>query len=49
MAIDFFILLVKLGLLGLYIISAFEPPHDKANNVVVHPAKAQINLDIRPV
>ena len=26
-----------------------EPPHDKANNVVVHPAKTQISLGIRPV
>ena len=27
----------------------FEPPRDKANNVVVRPAKTQISLGIRPV
>ena len=26
-----------------------EPPHDKTNNVAVHPAKTQISLGIRPV
>ena len=26
-----------------------ELPHDKTNNVVVHPAKTQISLGIRPV
>ena len=27
----------------------FEPPHDKTNNVAVHPAKTQISLGICPV
>ena len=27
----------------------FESPHDKTNNVAVHPAKTQISLGIRPV
>ena len=26
-----------------------EPPHDKTNNVAVHPVKTQISLGIRPV
>ena len=31
--------------------AVYEPPHDKTNNVVVvvHPAKTQISLGIRPV
>ena len=29
--------------------SKYEPPHDKTNNVVVRPAKTQINLGIHPV
>ena len=28
---------------------AFEPHHDKTNNVAVRPAKTQISLGIRPV
>ena len=31
------------------ILSHFEPPHDKTNNVVVCPVKTQISLGIRPV
>ena len=27
----------------------FETPHDKTNNVAVHPAKTEISLGIRPV
>ena len=28
---------------------AFEPPHDKTNNMAVRQAKTQISLGIRPV
>ena len=31
------------------VLQTIEPPHDKTNNVVVHPAKTQISLGIRPV
>ena len=35
--------------LYLYLVSWYEPPHDKTNKMSVRPAKTQISLGIRPV
>ena len=41
--------LMKRQRTSVYVVSLFEPRHDKTINMTVHPAKTQISLGISPV